>query len=182
MWTGPWRQSYELVGTHISQVNQYRETLRQPGRRSPVQDLDMLIANLEVTAAMQGGRSELELIHRAYAANDALLTHPGRDSECGYGMVDIAKARTAGGPTGTPDDPERPTFFLGPGARSGRYSTATAAPERVESSFATLAGIGSALTVAGVAAAAMIRLRRCPARRYAPRRHPQGAVAVPRVR
>ncbi|GAA1588152.1 hypothetical protein [Actinoplanes couchii] len=91
-----WKQSYELLLTHISQVKQYRENLATawPPHKSKaaaayVQQLDDLIENLEktydaaianhkalqnATLAVVDARRELEPIQREHAANAILLT------------------------------------------------------------------------------------------------------------
>jgi hypothetical protein len=94
--TGAWRQSYELLSTHISQVKQYRENLitawpphKSKAAAAYVLELDGLIENLKetyeaaisnhralstATSAIMEARRELEAIQKEYASNAVLLT------------------------------------------------------------------------------------------------------------
>lgn len=98
---GAWRQSYELLITHISQVKQYRDNLvaawpphKSKAAAAYVLELDGLIENLEetyeasisnyqalstATSAITEARRELEVIKNEYESNQTLLAEYEED-------------------------------------------------------------------------------------------------------
>jgi type VII secretion-associated serine protease mycosin len=108
-----------------------------------------------------------EVVHRLTATADD-NGPPGRDDECGYGVLNIVKALTAdvppldpSGTSGSAAPTATGTSSAGVSTPSGvGASTGAASPERSGSNLPLLAGIGAAVIAVGAVLAVLVRRRR----------------------
>ncbi|MFC4067471.1 S8 family serine peptidase [Actinoplanes subglobosus] len=105
-----------------------------------------------------------EVIHRLTSTADD-NGPPGRDDECGYGVLNIVKALTADvpplDPSGTAAPATTGTSTAGVSAPSGGgASTDAALPKHSGSNLSLIAGIGAVVIAVGVVLAVLVRRRR----------------------
>ncbi|WP_433792174.1 S8 family serine peptidase [Actinoplanes sp. CA-252034] len=106
-----------------------------------------------------------EVIHRLTATADD-NGPPGRDNQCGYGVLNIVKALTADVPPLHPSGGAASTAPSGaPSARTstssgGATSNEMAAPDPARSNLLLVTGIGAVVVAVGTVAALLVRRRR----------------------